>query len=429
MDAPLPELRAVLADDDGLLQYLDALGAHHERREPGVSAWVPEEGRFTRVRRDAEALIARYPNPSTRPPLFGVPVGIKDIFRVDGFATRAGSRVPSTELVGAEARSVTALRDAGALILGKTVTTEFAFFAAGPTHNPYRAGHTPGGSSSGSAAAVGAGLTPLALGTQTIGSVGRPAAYCGVVGFKPSYDRISRAGVIPLSPSLDHVGTFTVDVAGARLAASVMIDDWRSRPVVEKPSLGIPSGPYLEAADAVGRAHFERTCASLAAAGYSLIDVPVFADFEAIRERHMRLVAMEAAAVHRTWFADHGAQYHPKTAELITTGMRDDATALEPLRAHRLALRLVLSDAMKEHGIGVWVAPGARGPAPAGIEATGDPVMSLPWSQSGLPAVTLPAGRDNDGLPLGLQLVGRFGEDEALLAMAAEIEAALPGVP
>jgi len=231
-----------------------------------VRAFLPEEGRFERLRREEEALQVRWPNrtdpsdpsdPSDskhRPPLFGVPVGVKDIFHVEGFPTGGGSRLPPEALRGPEAACVKTLKEAGALILGKTVSTEFAYFAPGPTRNPWNPEHTPGGSSSGSAAAVGAGLCSLALGTQTIGSILRPAAFCGVVGFKPSYERISRDGVIPLAPSLDHVGFFTPDVAGAERAAAVLCRDWRPAKPGRKPRLGVPEGPYLERASGEGRA-------------------------------------------------------------------------------------------------------------------------------------------------------------------------------
>ena len=176
-------------------------------------------------------------------------VGVKDIFHADGFTTQAGSRVPPEELQGRQAESVTKLKNAGALILGKTVTTEFAYFTPGPTRNPHNPEHTPGGSSSGSAAAVGAGLCPLALGTQTIGSLVRPAAFCGVVTLKPTYDRISRGGVIPLSPSLDHIGFFTPNVSTAKLVAPFIYQDWKDTNASdEKPILGIPEGDYLNCA-------------------------------------------------------------------------------------------------------------------------------------------------------------------------------------
>ena len=169
-------------------------------------------------------------------------MGVKDIIRVDGFPTRAGSRLPPHLFAGPQAACVTALRRAGALVLGKTVTTEFAGFEPGPTANPHRPGHTPGGSSSGSAAAVAAGYCPLALGTQTIGSVIRPAAFCGIVGFKPSLGRIATAGLVDFSPAVDTVGIFTQDLAGMGSVAAVLCGEWRRRTEADKPVLGVPLG-------------------------------------------------------------------------------------------------------------------------------------------------------------------------------------------
>src|SRR5262245_45914542 len=277
---------------------LDRLETRFAEREPGVQALLPEEGRFARLRREAAALAARWPDPARRPPLFGVPVGVKDIFHVEGFATRGGSRLPPEVLAGAEGPAVAALRRAGALILGKTVSTEFAYFAPGPTRNPWNPEHTPGGSSSGSAAAVGAGLCTLALGTQTIGSIGRPAAYCGVVGFKPTYDRISREGVIPLAPSLDHVGFFTSDVDTAKRVASVLVENWKSETAERRPTLGIPEGPYLDSASDQALAWFNAICDALSQAGYELRRVPVMDDFQEIRARHDVIMSTEAAKVH-----------------------------------------------------------------------------------------------------------------------------------
>ena len=219
-------------NESALLAYLGDLEARFEKREPDVLAYVPEDRRFERLQREARALLVEYPEAAKRPKLFGVPVGVKDIFHVDGFVTRAGSEVPVALLQGTEAESVRRLKEAGALIMGKTVTTEFAYFAPGPTRNPHNPAHTPGGSSSGSAAAVGAGLCPLALGTQTIGSITRPAAFSGVVGYKPTYDRISRAGVVPLSPSVDHIGVFGRDVNWVASAAAVLVEAWDSAAAV-----------------------------------------------------------------------------------------------------------------------------------------------------------------------------------------------------
>ena len=229
-----------------MLADIDQLEDHFNKREPEVLAFLPEAGRFDRLRREARQLLDRYPQPDQRPLLFGVFIGVKDIFRVDGFPTRAGSRLPPDLFAGEEAESVTRLRQAGALILGKTVSTEFAYFAPGPTRNPHHLQHTPGGSSSGSAAAVAAGLCPVALGTQTIGSIIRPAAFCGVVGYKPSYDRISRSGVIPLSPSLDHVGLFAADVEDVKRCAQLLIGEWELKIESTPADLWNPRRPLPE---------------------------------------------------------------------------------------------------------------------------------------------------------------------------------------
>jgi Asp-tRNA(Asn)/Glu-tRNA(Gln) amidotransferase A subunit family amidase len=316
----LAELLPVLRSGTlSLSSYLDHLESHFAATEPVVRAFISEPRRFERLRQEAADLAARYPEPAARPPLYGVPLGVKDIFHVTGFLTQAGSRVPPDILAGAEAKAVSQLKEAGALILGKTVTTEFAYFAPGPTRNPYNPNHTPGGSSSGSAAAVGAGLCPLALGTQTIGSIVRPAAFCGVVGFKPSYGRISAEGVIPLSPAVDHIGFFSPDVAGAQVVAALLCADWSTDvPTDERPVLGIPEGPYLEKASPEGLAHFRGIQEKLVQAGFEVRPVEIMADFAEIYARHNALVAAEAAQVHQQWYGDLAGLYHPKTM----TGVR-----------------------------------------------------------------------------------------------------------
>jgi Asp-tRNA(Asn)/Glu-tRNA(Gln) amidotransferase A subunit family amidase len=408
-----------------LTDFLGRLEARFERVEPQVRAFLPEEGRFQRLRREAEQLLARYPDPAGRPPLFGLPLGVKDIFHVQGFPTRAGSRLPADSFQEAEAPVVTALKHAGVLILGKTVTTEFAYFAPGSTRNPYDLDHTPGGSSSGSAAAVAAGLTPLALGTQTIGSLIRPAAYCGVVAFKPTYDRISREGVVPVSPSLDHVGFFTADISGAAHVAALLCAEWEVPLVSSHPVLGIPQGPYLERASNSALRHFDRVCDLLAEEGFVIKTVPVLEDFEEIYERHELLMAAEAACVHERWFAEYDHLYRAETAALLTRGAMVPEEVVSAARDGRLVLRRTLARAMAENGINLWISPAAPGPAPRGLDSTGDPVMNLPWTHAGLPVISLPAGTDQAGLPLGLQLAGDWYADEALLLWAEQIAAKL----
>jgi len=391
--------------------------------DPLLRAFVPEPDRRRRLAAEARSVAERWRDPGTRPALYGVPVGVKDIVRVDGLATRAGSEVPPEALGGAQAPLVDRLRAAGALVAGKTVTAEFAFMAPGPTRNPYHQGHTPGGSSSGSAVAVATGMAPLAIGTQTVGSVIRPAAYCGVVGFKPTYGRVPTAGVIPNAPGLDTIGFFTADVAGAAVAAAVVCDGWRD---VEpgRPVLGIPAGPYLERADAVAVAAFQERVKALAGAGFAVREVPVMADFGRVLRLLFVINRYELARTHAEWFPRFGERYREQTVTAIRAGQAIDHAEYAGASRARDEFRRHLVAVMSDAGVDAWIAPAATGPAPSGLDGTGDPVMSVPWSLAGMPSVSVPAGHAASGLPLGLQCVGRPGSDEELLGWAAGIEAA-----
>ena len=405
---------------------LDALETLIETREPSLHALLPEPGRFDRLRREAAALELLFPDPASRPALFGALVAVKDIFHVDGFVTRAGSRLPEALLQGPEAASVTALKRAGALILGKAVTTEFAFFGPGPTRNPHDPARTPGGSSSGSAAAVAAGYAPLALGTQTIGSIIRPASFCGVYGYKPTHERVSRAGVIPLSPSYDHVGLLAADLGVLERGARALIPDWSLDPAgwgASRPTLAVPEGPYLRRCGVDMEAHFRNAITRLVRAGYSVRSVPMFPDFEIIRDRQYALTAFECAGIHKAWYDAHRDLYHPKTVELIERGRAVQASVADAARDASLALRDEIARMMRVERIDVWLSPFAIGAAPRGLDSTGDSVMNLPWTQAGMPVLGLPMDEDDEGMPLGLQLAGGFGADEALLAWAAGIDA------
>jgi Asp-tRNA(Asn)/Glu-tRNA(Gln) amidotransferase A subunit family amidase len=404
---------------------VDRLENEFARVERLLSAFLPETGRFARLRNEAAELISRLPDPSQRGPLFGIPVGVKDIFHVRGFPTGAGSRLPPEELAGEEGDAVERLRRSHALFLGKTVSTEFAYFAPGPTRNPRNPAHTPGGSSSGSAAAVAAGLTPLALGTQTIGSVIRPAAFCGVVGFKPSRERIPTTGVIPLSPTLDQIGFFTIDVESAAYAAPALLSAWSPTSPSRPPTLAVPAGPYLEKAGGAALEQFRNVVRGLAAAGYSTREVAALLDFEAVAGRHQLILAAEAAKVHAVWFSRHAGRYHPRTAELIQRGQQIGSAALERACREAAEWREELREMMDEEGIDLWVCPSAPGTAPSGLESTGDPVMNLPWTQAGFPVLTIPSGKDSAGLPYGLQIVARPGDDEKLLDWARGLERAI----
>jgi Asp-tRNA(Asn)/Glu-tRNA(Gln) amidotransferase A subunit family amidase len=357
-------------------------------------------------------------------------VGVKDIYRVDGLPTRCGSALPEDLFEGPEACLVSWLKSQGALVLGKTVTTEFAYFEPGPTRNPQNPGHTPGGSSSGSAAAVAAGYCALALGSQTVGSVIRPAAFCGIVGFKPTHRRASLEGVIPYSPSLDHAGWFvhqaddlllTANLRGAKDARPRARDAREDQQQAERAVLGVPCGAYLDQATGEGMAAFEAQVRRLEAAGRRVRRVPVMDDIDTINGRHNRLAAAEMADVHWDWFQRYEGLYRPRTAAWIREGLTVDPDEAEEGKESRAALRHALEGAMEDEDVDAWICPAATGPAPAGIEATGDPAMNLPWTHAGMPVATIPAGHAANDLPLGLQIIARCGEDAWLAALAVRL--------
>jgi Asp-tRNA(Asn)/Glu-tRNA(Gln) amidotransferase A subunit family amidase len=405
-----------------LFDRIERLATTFATLEPSIQAFLPEDGRFDRLVAEARSLYAQYPDAEARPPLFGVLAGIKDIFHADGFTTRAGSRLPPAVMQGQEAAAVSRLRRAGALIVGKTVTTEFAHSAPGPTRNPRNTEHTPGGSSSGSAAAVAADLCDIALGTQTIGSVIRPAAYCGVVGVKPTYGRISPSGVIPLAPSLDHVGCLAADLETAVRVLPVLCSVWDRRPARSSaPALAIPEGPYLDRVGPDTSAWFEQIRDALLAADFELRVIPLMPDYSEVCERHQIILAAEAARVHKAWFDDYEDLYGPQIADLIRRGRAITDRELQSALAGQAALRSELRRQMSDARIDAWICPATLGPAPKGLQSTGDPVMNLPWTQAGLPVATIPAGERVAALPMGLQIVGNWHEDESLLEHALAI--------
>ncbi|MEM7305631.1 MAG: amidase [Planctomycetota bacterium] len=397
----------------GVSDEIERLCARLDEVDGELRAFLPEPDRRGRLQRE------HGDEPRRRGPVLAV----KDIFRVDGFETRAGSSLPPHELAGDEAECVRRFRAAGAWVLGKTHTTEFAMLDPGPTRNPHDHARTPGGSSSGSAAAVSAGLAEVALGSQTVGSVLRPAAYCGVVGFKPTFDRVPTAGVLYCSPSVDHVGLFARDVATMTSAARTACLGWTQ--AAERgtaPRMLVPDGPYLEQQPDDGRAEFEQRLDRLVARGVELERVPCMDDFEALAHRHSRLVAYEFAREHQRLYELYGERYRDCARNLVVTGRDVGEAEADEARASCVELRSRLERLLDEHRADLWVSPPAMGTAPVGLEATGSPAMNLPWTHAGLPTLGLPAGPGADGMPLGLQLSARFGRDEELLAAAAWLE-------
>ncbi|NQX48649.1 amidase [Paenibacillus tritici] len=400
--------------------YLERLG----QLEPHIHAFVPEIDAKLHLDLEQEELLRSYSGEEMKPPLFGIPVAVKDLLHVDGLPTRAGSQLSAELLTGAQGSLVTKLRALGALIAGKTVTEEFAYNGPIATRNPHHTGHTPGGSSAGSAAAVAAGLCPLAVGTQTLRSVIAPASFCGVVGFKPSYGRVPLDGVLLLSPSFDTIGFFTQDLADMEAAAALLVPDWTAHSVEDprRPVLGIPKGVYMELMSGEVKAVFEAQIAGLERLGYEVRYVKMPWEDELIYGNAMlRFIEGELARGHEHMFAEHRADYGVPVQEAILRGQQIPEEELEQCRRLQGTLRRDLKELMTQEGIDLWVSPAQGGTAPKVEDHnTGWSGMPAVWGFAGCPSVSLPVATIGE-LPLGFQCIGSYGEDEALLAWVREI--------
>ena len=352
-------------------------------------------------------------------PLHGVPLGIKDIIDVAGMTTTAGAAAFAHTHPTRDATLVARLRDAGAVIIGKTVASQFAYKDPAPTRNPWSADHTPGGSSSGSAAAVGARQVPGAIGTQTVGSILRPAAYCGIVGLKGDFGQVPLDGVVPLAPSFDHAGPITRSVADAALLLGVLAGGPVDIETTDRPRLAV-SRELLDLAEPTLRGHLETVMTRLADAGATLVEVVLPTSFAGIVAAGRLIVEAEAAAYHESMFAQHAGDYGPGIAELITAGLARRATELVQAERARAAFR----DAMVRvlGTFDAMLSPVAPGPAPLRSEGTGDFALCAPWSFIGVPSISIPTGLNEGGLPLAMQLVGGPGGLARLLGAAAWTE-------
>jgi len=384
-------------------------------------------------------------------PLSGIPVAIKDIIATSDMPTTNGSPIYRDHVPARDAWVVERLRGYGATIFGKTVSTEFAWRHPGPTVNPWNVKHTPGGSSSGSAAAVAAGLVPLALGTQTLGSVIRPAAFNGVVGLKPSFGAIPRTGVHPLSPSLDHVGFFARRVDDAALALSLLAaaddSDPHGRPIpgfqvdtsqglqhglepLDNPRLAIVRLAAWSRVEPAQQRVFEAAIATLRAAGAVLEEIEMTELDRTNWDTINTILASEASVI----YGDLVARFPDRTSEhlksLVASGKAHSAHAYLTAKAQQERLRAIFATDLA--GFDAILTLPAFGEAPEGLGFTGNAEYCAPWTLLGAPAVTLPAGFGDHGLPLGLQVVGRIREDLHTLRAAKWIEATLgfdPGLP
>ncbi|MFQ6121669.1 MAG: amidase [Dehalococcoidales bacterium] len=427
---------AIAAAELSPLELVNSCLERIDELEETIQAWalVDREGALDVARRLGQEL----QQGQRRGSLHGIPVGIKDIFYTAGLRTEAGSRSWSGFIPSYDATSVARLKKAGAIILGKTHTTEFAYFDPAPTRNPWNTAHTPGGSSSGSGAGVAAGMCLAALGTQTVGSVLRPAAYNGIVGFKPQYGRISTYGVVPVSWTLDHVGILARTVTDAALVFQAIAghdskdyhslnqpvpDCFRYLDSQQAPRLGLVRQYFFDQADEEMQSHTDRVVQHLRQAGAAIEEVVPPSSFATIRESSRIIMTVEAATFHKEMFAKHKNQYGPGIRKLIEDGLAIPASEYASALQMRLQQRADIEPLL--HQVDALLTPGATGAAPRSLATTGSPAMQGPWTTVGLPSISLPSGLSKDGLPLAIQLVGAPLAEDRLLAVARWCEKAL----
>ncbi len=384
-------------------------------REQDIQAWACLDADGARAQ--ADALTAELEQSGPRGPLHGLPCGVKDIFDVAGVPCEWGSAVMRGRRPDRDCALVAELRLAGAVVLGKTVTTAFAYFDPGPTRNPYALEHTPGGSSSGSAAAVAAGMVPFAVGSQTMGSVLRPASFCGVVGFKPSFGALPLEGAMAFAPSLDHAGLFTRSVEDMVQLWSALRPLAKARPLRRIASLAWPPEDELEPEMAIGyAAALER----LRESGIEVVEYDAPAAFGMLWGVIPALMAREAANLHGELLDRHGPAMGAKLAELLEGGRKIDAAQYLSFVGVLDMARGAYESLVAEHP--VIASPSALGPAPHGLASTGSPQCNAPWTALGAPAVSLPFTPAGAGLPMGLQLIAARENESTLLSTAARIE-------
>jgi len=393
-----------------------ALGAIRAR-DPELHAWQAVDADF--ARRQARALDASGGGPR-RGPLFGIPVGVKDIFDTADLPTEYGSPIYKGHRPAADAACVAAARAAGAVILGKTVTTEFATMVPAATVHPKNPRHTPGGSSSGSAAAVAAGMVRFAFGTQTVGSIIRPAAYCGVVGYKPSFGTLSRSGMKMGCDTLDTAGVIARNVEDAALlvSGSAMRPDLEKVEPFKKPELALCRSPNWPQMSAQGAAAFEAAAQRLAEKGARLVDLEL--DFQELDAAASTILVYEMARALAYEITNHRARVSPMLLERVDSGANMPYAQYAKAMAYAADCRSRLRDLAGEAD--AILTPSATGEAPLGLGSTGNTAMNRLWTLLHGPCVTVPAGNGPGGLPLGVQLVGIPGSDLKTLAVARWVE-------
>lgn len=351
--------------------------------------------------------------------LAGVVVGVKDVIDVAGMPTTHGSPIYAQNIAKEDAAAVAALRSAGAVVLGKTVTAEFATYHPGPTVNPRKPGHTPGGSSSGSAAAVADGQADLALGTQTAGSMIRPGSFCGTLAFKPTLGRYPLSGVLETAPNLDTLGLFARNLRLLTAADAVLSGEETNAEPCAPLRIGVCQMPTWDQASAEMQQALADFSERLSAYGCQLVDVVLPEPFTSLQDAQTLIHRYEAAQVLGSIRRDHPNDVSAVFRAMIDAGAATHVADYDAARGLQAECRALLPEVFK--GIHLLIAPGAPGVAPEGLQATGDPMFQRIWTAVGAPCLGFPAAWRNDGLPLGLQVIGLPGTDRQLLADAQSI--------
>ena len=359
-------------------------------------------------------------------PLHGIPIAVKDNFYTAGIPTEMGCRAYAGYIPDETAELVKRLDAAGAILLGKTVTTEAAFMVPAKTRNPWNNAHTPGGSSSGSAAAVAAGYVSGALGTQTNGSVIRPAAFCGIVGYKPSAGQMSARGVMPFSPTLDQPGVFSRNVADAAFLASCLTVHRTAitpqvKPLRSVPRMAAVRSPVWHLALPEQRVQFEADIARLREAGASIDVLEIPGEFDGAHKVHRTIMLFEAARAAKK----ARTAYRDKFSDILNAALDEGEGIRDPDYRDALKARALRQESLAHYfdrGYAAIITPPAAGEAPATLTNTGDPSFCTIWTLMGAPAITIPTGMGPNGMPLGLQIVGAAEEENYLLATAAWCE-------
>ena len=388
-----------------------------------VAAREPTIRAFATIDPAAALAAARAAGPG---PLHGLPIGVKDVLDTADLPSEYGSSIWAVWRPRADSAPVAWARAAGAVVMGKTVTTEFATRKPGPTGNPANPAHTPGGSSSGSAAGVADGMFPLAYGTQTAGSIIRPAAYCGAVGYKPSFGMIDRAGMKIMSASLDTVGVMARSVADCALFAGAVSGRDLGDPDVRPgraPRIGLCLSPSWDGAAPETQALLPQVAEVLARAGATVRDFALPSDCAALKDAHPIVMNAESARALGWELAHHPEAISEALRDRLAFGLAQDSTALVAAYGVFESTQLGFGPAMGD--LDILVTPSAPGEAPEGLEWTGDPAFNFIWTSLHVPCVTVPAGLGRNGMPLGIQIVGRRGDDRAVLAWAQWVAAAI----